>query len=134
MLKKHELKTFLSLPLSVDVQMNSLRYYFTWLLDMIFLMFIIVHSALRGLTTFCICFCISKNTPFYSLAIANHALGWCRGYPEVSFTGRLRFKKYMKMGKFHPFLKTLVFLQLASSCRSVLLTEQFSQRKKYISV
>lgn len=89
---------------------------------------------LRDITTFSICFCISKNTPFYCLAIADHAVGWCRGYPEVSFTGRTRFKEYMKMGKFHPFLKALVFFQLASFRRSVLLTEEFSQQKKYTSM
>ena len=44
----------------------------------------LIVITLRGITTFCTCFCISKNTPFYSLLIANHVLGWCRGYPFFS--------------------------------------------------
>ena len=81
----------------------------------------------RLITTFIICLGISRETPFYSSAIENKVLEWWRGYSEVSFKGRMSFKKSMKMWKFQPFLETLVFFQLASFRRSVLLTKQFLQ-------
>ena len=65
------------------------------------------------------CLLISKNTHFHSLAIANQVLEWCRGYPEVRFKGRMILTKYTEMWKFHRFLETLVFYQLASFRRCV---------------